>query len=127
LTKVLAKEVAAFNIRVLTVILGTFNTNFGHSAVFPKVSLPDDYKGSVAEQMLRVLSSGKLVANGDKDKAMKAVYEVLVGEGPGIGLQAERCLPVGTDMTARVKMVQDYLAHSLEVFEHITNAVGVDK
>lgn len=125
--RVLAKEVAQFNIRVLTVVLGTFNTNFGHAASFRKVPLPDDYKGSVAEQMIQYLSSGKGKPNGDKDKAMQAVYDVVGGEGAGVGHEAERFLPLGTDMTTRVKMVQDYLSHALEVFGDITNSVSIDK
>ena len=127
MTKVLAKEVAPYNIRALTVVLGTFNTNMGNAAAMGKNPLPEDYKGSVAEQMIQFISSGKLVPNGDKDKAMKAVYEVVVGEGAGAGREAERFLPLGTDMTARVKTVQEYLAHSLEVFGNVTNNVGMDK
>ena len=126
LTKVLAKEVAPFNIRALTVVLGTFNTNFGNVASFSRNSLPDDYKGSAAEQMIQAMSSGKLVPNGDKDKAMKAVYEVVVGEGAGAGRETEQFLPLGTDMTVRVKTVQDHLAHSLEVFGSVTNNVSID-
>jgi len=127
LTKALAKEVAPFNIRALTVVLGTFNTNMGNAAVLGKNPLPDDYGGSVAQQMIQFISSGKIVPNGDKDKAMKAVYEVVVGEGAGAGREAERFLPLGTDMTARVKMVQEYLAHGLDVFADVTNNVNIDK
>lgn len=124
LTKVLAKEVAPFNIRTLTVVLGT---NMGNAAVFGKNPLPDDYKGSVVKQMIQLNSSGKIVPNGDKDKAMKAVYEVVVGEGAGTGREAERFLPLGTDMTVRVKMVQEYLAHGLEAFADVTNNINMDK
>lgn len=99
----------------------------GNAAVFGKNPLPDDYKGSVAEQMIQFISSGKLVPNGDKDKAMKAVYEVVVGEGAGIGREAERFLPLGSDMTARVKSVQEYLAHGLEAFGNVTDNVQIDK
>ena len=127
LTRVLAKEVAPFNIRALTVVLGTFNTNFGSAAVYGKKSLPEDYKGSSAEQMIQYISSGKVPINGDKDKAMKAVYEVVVGQGVGAGREAERFLTLGTDMTTRVKTVQDYLAHALEVFGDVTNNVNIDK
>ena len=98
-----------------------------NAALFGKVALPDDYNGSVSEQMIQFLKSGKIPINGDKDKAMKAVYEVVIGEGIGAGKEAERFLPLGTDMTARVKMAQEYLAHSLEVFGHVTNNVKLDK
>ncbi|KAI8628972.1 NAD(P)-binding protein [Xylariaceae sp. FL1651] len=127
LTKVLAKEVAPFNIRVLTVVLGTFNTNFGNPLVVGKNPLLDAYRGSATEQMIQWLSTGKVPVNGDKDKAMKAVYELVVGEGSGTGHEAERLLPLGTDMTMRVKTVRDYLQHSLDVFGSITNDVAIDK
>ncbi len=94
----------------------------GNAAVFGKNPLPGDYKGSVSEQMIQSLKSGKTSINGDKDKAMKAVYNVVTGEGAGAGREAERFLPLGTDMTAR-----DYLAHSLEVFGDVTNNVNIDK
>ncbi|KAF2202638.1 putative short-chain oxidoreductase [Delitschia confertaspora ATCC 74209] len=130
LTRVLAKEVAPFNIRALTVVLGTFNTNMGNASVFTKTPLPEDYKGSVADQMIQFLQSGKFTAliNGDKDKAMKAVYEVVVGEGSGAGKEAERFLPLGSDMIPRIKGVQEYLSHGLEVFgDAYTSNVNIDK
>ena len=106
--------------------MGTFNTNVGNAAVLGKNPLQDDYKGSVAEQMIQLISSGK-IPNGDKDKAMKAVYEVVVGEGAGAGREAERFLPLGTDITVRVKIVQEYLTHGLEVFADVTNNVNIYK
>lgn len=126
LSRVMAKEVAPFNIRVLTVQLGTFNTNMGNAAVFAKKPLPEDYKGSVTEQMIQVIASGKFQGDGDKDKAMKAVYEVVVGEGVGAGREAERLLPLGRDLAARIKTVQDYYAHAMEVFGDICNNVYRD-
>ncbi|KAI1380660.1 putative short-chain oxidoreductase [Hypoxylon crocopeplum] len=127
MSKVLAKEVAPFGIRTLTVTLGTFNTNFGNTTVVGKTPLPDDYKGSVAEQMIQWMSSGKFQGNGDADKAMKALYDVVVGEGVGKGHEAERLLPLGQDMTVRLKTVQDYLGHALEVFGEVCNNVYLDK
>ncbi|RMZ75273.1 hypothetical protein DV737_g5366, partial [Chaetothyriales sp. CBS 132003] len=126
-TRVLAKEVAPFNIRTLTVVLGTFNTSMPSKAVFGTVPLPDDYSGSFTEKMIQAIKSGQFVPNGDKDKAMKAVYEVVVGEGIGAGHESEKLLPLGADMAVRVKTVQNYLAHSLEVFGDVTNNVNLDK
>ncbi|KAI4210982.1 MAG: hypothetical protein LQ351_006209 [Letrouitia transgressa] len=127
LSKILAKEVAPFNIRVLTVILGTFNTNMGNAAVFSKNPLPKEYEETFAEKMIQAIASGKVPANGDKDKAMNAVYEIIAGEGAGFGREAEKFLLLGSDMTARVKGVQDSLARSLEVFGDITNGVQIDR
>ncbi|KAF4761361.1 hypothetical protein HAV15_008033 [Penicillium sp. str.  len=58
LTKILAKEVAPFNIRILTVVLGTFNTNMPNSVVLGKTPLPEDYKGTFTEQVQGLLVSG---------------------------------------------------------------------
>jgi hypothetical protein len=126
-TKMLAKEVAPWNIRTLTVILGTFNTNMPNSVVLGKTPLPDDYQGTFTAQVQQLLISGKIKPNGDKDKAMKAVYEAVVGEGAGKGNEAEKLLPLGSDMTPRLKGVQDYLGHALEVYGSVTNGVDVDK
>ncbi|KAL4975943.1 hypothetical protein BDW66DRAFT_151479 [Aspergillus desertorum] len=126
-TKVLAKEVAPFNIRTLTVVLGTFNTNMLNSVVLGKTPLPDDYKGTFAEQVQGLLIDGKIKPNGDKDKAMQAVYQVVAGEGVGEGRRAEKLLPLGSDMIPRLKGVQDYVGHALEVFGAVANDVDVDK
>ncbi|KAF7714034.1 Uncharacterized protein PECH_000515 [Penicillium ucsense] len=127
LTRILAKEVAPFNIRTLTVILGTFNTNMQNSAIFGKTPLPDDYNGTITQQMQHFLASGKLVPNGDKDKAMQALYQVIVGEGVGAGHEAEKLLPLGSDMTPRFQGAREYLGHALEVFDSVTNGVDVEK
>ncbi|KAL4814611.1 hypothetical protein BDW67DRAFT_192121 [Aspergillus spinulosporus] len=126
-TRILAKEVAPFNIRTLTVVLGTFNTNMLNSVVLGKTPLPDDYRGTITEQVQGLLINGKIRPNGDKGKAMQALYQVIAGEGFGEGCETERLLPLGSDMTARLKGVQDYLGHALEVFGAVTNSVDVDK
>ncbi|KAE8408562.1 hypothetical protein BDV37DRAFT_296017 [Aspergillus pseudonomiae] len=125
LTKILAKEVAPFKIRTLTVVLGTFNTNMPQSVVLGKTPLPDDYKGTVTEQIQELLLSGKIKPNGDKDKAMQALYQVVVGEGEGEGHETEKLLPLGSDMTLRLKGAKEYLDHALEVFDSVTNSVDV--
>lgn len=126
MAKVLAKEVAPFNIRVLTVVLGTFDTGMLGKIATSKNPMPVDYQGSVADQTIQMLTSGVFKPDGDKDKAMNAVYDVVTGEGVGAGREGERLLPLGRDMTARVKLVQEQLAHSLEVFGEVCNSVYRD-
>ena len=129
MSKVLAKEVAPFNVRVLTVWLGTFNTNMGKwtAILLGKNPMPEDYKGSLVDKTMEIMSSGKFEPDGDKDKAMKAVYEVVMGVGVGAGRESERFLPLGRDLAARVKLVQDQCAHSLEVFREVCNNVYINK
>ncbi|CEN62064.1 Putative Dehydrogenases with different specificities [Aspergillus calidoustus] len=127
LTKILAKEVAPFNIRTLTVVLGTFNTNMPNSIVLGETPLAEDYRGTFTEQVQELLVGGKIKPNGDKDKAMKAVFEVVAGVGIGEGHQSEKLLPLGSDMTPRLKGAQEYLGHALDVFGSVTNSVDVDE
>ncbi|PLB49867.1 putative short-chain oxidoreductase [Aspergillus steynii IBT 23096] len=126
LTRVLAKEVSPFNIRTLTVVLGTFNTNMPNVCLVGEIPMHEDYHGTVSDQMMRFLTSGNFKPNGDKDKAMKALYEVVVGEGVGEGHQGEQLLLLGSDMTPRAKGVQEYLGQALEVFGPVTNGVDLE-
>ena len=48
------------------------------------------------------IANGMMPVKGDKDKAMNAVYEVVVGKGAGAGRGSERFLPLGTDMMEHV-------------------------
>ncbi|KAL6691589.1 hypothetical protein J3F84DRAFT_352190 [Trichoderma pleuroticola] len=126
MSKALAKEVEAFNIRVLTVLLGTFNTGMGDATILGQIPLPEDYKGSMSEKLMEIMSTGKFAPNGDKDKAMKAVYEVVVGEGVGKSHEAERALPLGQDLAVRIQVVQNYLSHAIEVFGDVCNNVQLE-
>lgn len=126
-TRILAKEVAGWNIRTLTVILGTFNTNMPNAVVLGETPLPEDFKGTFTEQVQQLLLAGKVKPNGDKDKAMKAVYEVVVGEGVGEGKAAEKVLPLGSDITPRLKGLADNANKVIEVFGSVTDNVGIDQ
>jgi hypothetical protein len=99
----------------------------GSNAIFGADPLPEDYHGTMSENMIKWLKSGSVPINGDKDKAMKALYDVVVGEGIGKGKESEPLLLLGSDMLPRAKLVQDMLAHSLEVFGEVTGNVNVDK
>lgn len=98
-----------------------------NSVVLGKNPLPEDYKETFTEQVQGLLVSGKIKPNGDKDKAMRAVYQVVAGEGVGAGHQTEKLLPLGSDLATRFKGVQEYLGHALDVFGSVTNRVDVDK
>ena len=105
-------------------MLGTFDTNFLNAAVLGKKPIPDDYKNTAVGQVLPYFDGRKaLPPNGDKEKAMKAVYEVVVGEGVGAGREEERFLLLGSDMVARAKLARDYFEHGLEVFGEVAESV----
>jgi hypothetical protein len=110
-------------VRVLTVQLGTFNTNMGNAARAGEQPLPEDYKGSPCDQLTQMFLAGKYDPDGDQEKAMKAVYEVVVGEGVGKGREAETMLPLGRDLAKRIEHVREGYAHALEVFGDVCNNV----
>ena len=123
MSKVLAKEVAPFNVRVLTVSLGGFDTNMPNASSKGTNPLPADYKDSMADKLMTVLGNGTFTPDGDKNKAVKAVYEVVMGEGVGKGHLDERFLPLGRDLAVRVEQVVEYYNHSMQVFGGICNNV----
>lgn len=127
LTKVMAKEVAEFNIRTLTIFLGGFDTLMPTKIVAGKEPLPDDYKGTVVANMVDFMSNGKFVADGDPVKAAKAIYEVVVGEGVGAGKEVEMFLPLGRDMEYRVKLVRDRMDHCWDVFGDVAKNVYLER
>lgn len=127
MSKVLAKEVAPFNVRVLIVSLGAFDTNMSNAVKVGRNPMPKDYAGSMVQKVIEAIAGGNFEPDGDKEKAVKAIYEVVMGEGIGAGHEAERFLPLGRDLAVRVKQVQDQYAHSMEIFGEVCNNVYRDR
>lgn len=65
------------------------------------------------------------IINGDKDLAMKALYEVIVAEGGGAGKEAQKLLPLGKDACDRINMVKAYLDDSLVSFGDVARSVAL--
>ncbi|KAH8882510.1 NAD(P)-binding protein [Thozetella sp. PMI_491] len=126
-TKVFAKEVADFNVRALYVTLGGFNTNMPNALVMGSIPLDADYENTMVGMMTRGLGSGNFKPDGDKQKAAKAIYEVVVGEGVGKGREAERVLPLGRDVAARIKSIAEQWQNTMEAFGEVCNNVYAEK
>lgn len=107
---------AEFNVRTLTVLLGGFNTGMAAAAKAGEEPIAEDYKGTLVDKTMQFMATGQFVGDGDPAKAAKAIYEVVVGEGVGAGKESELFLPLGRDMEARIKLVQDRLGHCWDVF-----------
>lgn len=123
MTKVLAKEVAEFNVRAFFVSLGSFDTNMPNAARAGSTPLDPDYKGTIADKTINAMNIGPFTPDGDVNKAVEAIYEVVMGEGVGTGREAERCLPLGRDMMKRLEQVRDGWSHTIDVFGDICNNV----
>ena len=121
-SKVLAKEVAEFNVRVLIVQLGSFNTSMPSAS--RRSEFDAEYSGTMVDKITSMVSvDGTLKAVNDKVKGARAIYEVIVGEGVGKGLESEFLFPLGQDTLVRIGEVQNRLQHSVEVFGNVSNDV----
>ncbi|KAI1098354.1 putative short-chain oxidoreductase [Jackrogersella minutella] len=126
LTKTFHQEMKEFNVRVLLVYLGTFNTPMV-GKVEPKLKpLDPDYNGTFTGKLYEIMGSGNFKVPGDHIKATQAIYYVVVGEGIGKGKEEEMMLPLGVDMAARVEEVRSGFDHMMDVFGDICNNVNVE-
>lgn len=98
------------------------------TAIPKATATPDpDYRGSMAERITEMLRGGSFAPDGDADKAVRAVFDVVVGQGVGEGREAETVLPLGRDLAVRVKEVAEKWQHTMEVFGEICNNVYIEK
>lgn len=126
MSKVLHKELEPFNVRVLLVYLGTFNTPMANSVQAIAAPLDPDYEGTQTERLFNMLRTGDFAIPGDHLKATQAVYDVVMDEGSAKGLGSEIMLPLGIDLANTVKRTQDRLAHMMDVFGGICHNVNLD-
>ncbi|KAK9416362.1 hypothetical protein SUNI508_01779 [Seiridium unicorne] len=125
--KTLAREVAEFNIRILTVNPGIFNTPMAGSLQYQTEPLVEDYEKSPVGDTLNRLKARSVPVDGDTKKGVKAIYEVIVGEGVGEGHKAEPVLPLGRDASRLVEANIAQWQHTIEVFGGVCNNVYVDQ
>ncbi|KAJ8122483.1 hypothetical protein ONZ43_g1334 [Nemania bipapillata] len=126
MTKVLHKELEPFNVRVLLVYLGTFDTPMSSSVQTIAAPLDSDYEGTQTERLFNMLRTGNFALPGDHVKASQAVYDVIMDEGFANGLGNEIMLALGSDLAITVKRTQDRLAHMMDVFGGICHSVNRD-
>ncbi|KAI0429874.1 hypothetical protein F5Y09DRAFT_309031 [Xylaria sp. FL1042] len=126
MSKVLHKELEPFNVRVLLVYLGTFNTAMASSVKPISAPLEPDYVGTQTERLFNMLHKGDFATPGDHVKACQAIYDVVMNEGFAKGLGNEIMLPLGTDLAGTVKRTQNRLEHMMEVFGDICHNVNLD-
>ncbi|KAK8031549.1 hypothetical protein PG990_001283 [Apiospora arundinis] len=126
ISKTLAKEVAEFGIRVLQVYLGSFNTPMGRSTRMVEKPLDAEYENSLVGKTIDVFQQGQFQPKGDHKKAVRAIYDVVVGEGAGAGLGKEVQMMLGKDCAVRAIEVRDGLNHMMETFGRVCNNVDVD-
>ncbi|KAI1881633.1 hypothetical protein JX265_000459 [Neoarthrinium moseri] len=126
ITKTLAKEMKPFNVRVLLVYLGSFNTAMATKVDPVQKPLDPDYQGTVLQQFYDSFDSKTFVPKGDHKKAVKAIFDVVVGEGAGAGKEKEVQMILGKDCAVRLGEVRAGFDHMMDVFGEVCNNVDVD-
>jgi hypothetical protein len=121
----MAKELAPFDIRILTVQLGAFDTSFVNDLAVTKTPYPDDYQDSMTQKVIDSLKD--FHPDGDHKKAIKVIYEFAVGEGVGKGMEQERVLVLGRDMWRSWEDATKQMLRASEISKDVCNNVYLDK
>ncbi|KAL4947348.1 hypothetical protein BDW69DRAFT_118726 [Aspergillus filifer] len=104
LSEALSREVAPFNINVLIVEPGAFRTNFLSAVQKTEAPLGQAYKGGPVDVVLGRFEAAAGRQRGDPGKAVRRVFEVLVGSGEAGNLKGNVLrLPLGPDCVERVE------------------------
>lgn len=89
--------------------------------------LPTDYDNTVPHKFIEALKKGTYPLVGDKDKAARQIFDVVVAQGAGEGRASEPILPLGPDIPMRFREAAARLNHAVDVFEAVSNSVAADK
>ncbi|KAI1468307.1 putative short-chain oxidoreductase [Daldinia caldariorum] len=126
ITKTFHQEMQDFNVRVVLLHLGAFNTPMVTKVAAISKSIYPEYKDTITEKFYTALSTGDFAIHGDHVKATQAIYDVVMGKGIGEGHEKEMILPLGRDLAERIREHRDRIDHMMEVFGEICNNVDVD-
>jgi hypothetical protein len=89
--------------------------------------LDQDYQKHLVGMALSKMEAGNIPVDGDTKKGIKAIYEVIVGEGVGEGHESEPVLPLGRDASRLVGANIAQWQQTMEAFGDICNNVHVDQ
>ncbi|KAJ8082730.1 hypothetical protein PM082_008586 [Marasmius tenuissimus] len=123
ITEGLSVELAPFNVRVLLVAPGAFQTEKIYSIPFNESNPISDYN----EMRNNLISQvAKLPGNepGDPERAMEVVVDVVRGEGKAKGKKWPSILLLGSDAEATLQRKTDILKETTEEWIDVTRSVG---
>ncbi|KAF8858430.1 putative short chain oxidoreductase/dehydrogenase [Acephala macrosclerotiorum] len=110
-SEALYNEMKPFGVRVFLVEPGAFNSEFADKVKKHEMVMPDDYKGSVVEEVIRVVDEmkGENTRN-DVRKGVKAIWDVVTKTGLAEGMEEGFLrLPLGVDAAERWEVVDIHL------------------
>lgn len=123
--RVMAKELAVFGIRALTVHLGAFDTPFAaKTTATPPESWPNDYKDTMVDKVVASVTGPDFNPDGDHVKASQVIYDIIMGQGVGKGMESERVIALGRDMQPMMDRVLESTKHSMDLFHDVRHNVS---
>lgn len=127
LMRVLAREMAPFNVRTLNVFLGAFDTNFTTGLAIASTPFPEDYHNHPTQKVLDTLAGENFTPDGDHRKAAKVLFEMILGQGVGAGKEKETQMILGRDMWKSIEDVDQKTRHMMDTFQDACNTVYLEK
>ncbi|KAK8058175.1 hypothetical protein PG994_008623 [Apiospora phragmitis] len=121
--KTFALEVKDFNVRMLNVNPGTFDTGMVNVLQFQDASIDTTYADKAVGKMLAYMKSGTAQLNGDVQKGVQAMYDVIMGVGPGAGHLNEPHLPLGAGAAHFVAGQAAQAQRTLAAFGELSRSV----
>ncbi|CZR52281.1 related to short chain oxidoreductase/dehydrogenase [Phialocephala subalpina] len=127
-SEALYNEMAPFSVRVFLIEPGAFNSSFADKLSTHQASMPEDYKGTSIEEVIRTVEEmkGGNMRN-DVEKGVRAIWDVVMREGLAEGMKEEFLrLPLGVDAAERWEVVGELRKRTWEGTRHIWESCELD-
>ncbi|KUJ12369.1 NAD(P)-binding protein [Mollisia scopiformis] len=117
-SEALSNEMQPFNVRVLLIEPGAFNSEFADKCVTPAKGweeVRDEYRGSEMERVMGLVEGmrGGNMRN-DVGKGVQAIWDTVMGTGVAEGMEAFLRVPLGRDAAERWEVVGELRRRTLE-------------
>ena len=127
MSQALYQELKPFGIRVLSVELGAFRTNFLGSTAMQLVEPSEAYVGGPVDEELKKLHAENGKQPGDPEKAMRVLCDVVVGQGRSEGKTGYLRLPLGEDSLRLGLQQAKMVTENFEAFREAALSCGFDE
>ncbi|KIW45910.1 uncharacterized protein PV06_01616 [Exophiala oligosperma] len=125
LQAVLAKELASFNVRMITINAGLYETNVATNGKFAANGVSDAYINSTVGKVLGVMQEyvqNEETAPGDAKKFGERLVDVVDGRGLGAGLEKNLRFLFGKDAITLSDVVMKQMAEDFEASKEIAQS-----
>jgi short-subunit dehydrogenase len=127
LSETIARELSPFNISVLIVQPGLFQTNFAKSAVISKM-VPGTYDSTPVGHLYRRVETNISQRNetGDPRKAAQVIFKAVAGAHPERKIGKVLRLPLGADASSMLRQKMESLRGDYENTKEIAKTTDRD-